>query len=169
MQVRREIARGRRRRRRPIGDVDARGAQAGEARARDPFVGVVERDDDPGDAGRDQRVGARRRVAVVGAGLERAVRGGAAGPVAGVAQRRDLGVRTGRERSGRALADDLAVAREHAADPGLGAVRRRAARASVERPCASASSSRTVPSRIRARGAAIATRRGNDDAERHAP
>ena len=48
----------------------------------DPRVGVLGGDHHAGDAGRDQRLGAGRRRAGVGAGLERDVGGGAARPLA---------------------------------------------------------------------------------------
>ena len=49
-------------------------------------IGILERDDDPGDARLDQRLGARRRAPLVRAGLERDVGGRAAGAVAGRAR-----------------------------------------------------------------------------------
>ena len=55
-------------------DLDAGLAQPGEALARRPSpVGIAGGADHPGDAGVDQRVGARRLAAVVAAGLERDV------------------------------------------------------------------------------------------------
>ena len=50
---------------------------AGEAAPVHGVVGIAQRRDDAGDAGGDQRVGARRRAAMVRAGFERDVRGGA--------------------------------------------------------------------------------------------
>ena len=55
-------------------------------------VRVFDGDDDLGNAGVDQRIAARRRAAVVRAGFERDVGGGAAGRGAGGAQRHDFGV-----------------------------------------------------------------------------
>ena len=75
MQIRREVVRSAAAVPTPVAHLDARAAQPGEAPARDPFVGIADGDDDPGDAGLDQRLGARRRVAVVVARFERAVRG----------------------------------------------------------------------------------------------
>ena len=71
----------------PTSTVDAGGAQP--VRARDRATrgsGSSTRDDDPAHAGGDQRLGARRGVAVVVARLERDVGGGAARAVAGVAR-----------------------------------------------------------------------------------
>jgi hypothetical protein len=96
---------------------DPRVLQPADAPPRDPAVGVVEREHHVLDAGCHERLGARRRVAVVVARLEGDVGGRPTGPVAGGAQRRDLGVRPVRVGTGGALADDLAVAHEHAADP----------------------------------------------------
>ena len=79
-------------------------------------VGVLDRDDDAPDAGGDERVGTRTGAAVVGAGLERDVRGRAAAPVTGRVQRFDLGVRAAR-RLRRALADDDTVPHEDTTDP----------------------------------------------------
>ena len=84
----------------------------------------------PADARVDERLRARRRVAVVVAGLERDVRGRTTSAVPGVAQRRDLGVQPTRVRTGRARADDLAVAHDHAPDPRV----RRASRSGRARP-----------------------------------
>ena len=84
---------------------------AAPPRARDLGVGVEHPDHDAGDAGVDQRLGTRRRVAVVVAGLERRVGGCVPGPIAGRGERRDLGVRPDRERSRRAAAHHLAVTR----------------------------------------------------------
>ena len=114
------------------GHLDARVEQAGDAAARDPRVGIFECDDDPRDAGLDQRVGARRRAPVVRTGLERDVRGRAAGPIARVAQRHDLGVRPA-GRFGCAAAGDLAVAHDDAADPWVGCAAAASAGAGIQR------------------------------------
>jgi hypothetical protein len=117
MQIRREIALG-------AGgahiaaDLDAGIAQPRQPPPGDPFVGIDDRDDDACDAGLDQRFGTRRRVPVVVTGLERAVRGCAERPGAGLSQGCDLRVRPGGERSGRAFPDDLALARQDTADGG---------------------------------------------------
>ena len=52
-------------------DVDAGGPQPGDALAGDRGVGIFDANHDAGDTGRDQRIGARRRAAVVRARLER--------------------------------------------------------------------------------------------------
>ena len=85
--------RGERRRARVGAGTDAdvdRDARASRSRAmpaaRDLRVGIGERDDDPGDAGVDERVGAGRRAAVVRARLEGHVGGGAPGPLTGGAR-----------------------------------------------------------------------------------
>ena len=101
------------------GDHIERGvAQPRKPAPRDLRVGIADRNDNSGHPGLDQRRGARRRVAVMVTGLERAVGGRAPGPVARRAQRRDLGMRPGGKRTGGAFADDLALARQHAADGG---------------------------------------------------
>ena len=98
-------------------------------------VGILERDHDPGDAGVDERVDARRRC---GPGAQHGssvvYSGGAAGAVAGLAQGLDLGVgAAGRLRG--ALADDLAVAHDDARRPtGWARSRRRAVSPERERP-----------------------------------
>ena len=69
-------------------DVDAGGAQPRQALAGDLRKGVADGDDDAADAGVDQRVAARRRAAVVGAGFERDPGGGAAQVGAGRPARR---------------------------------------------------------------------------------
>ena len=55
------------------GDLNARGAQCFKAMAGDGGVGVDGGGDDAGEAGFDQRIGARRRAASDAAGLERDV------------------------------------------------------------------------------------------------
>jgi len=79
---------------------------------------VVGADHDPGDRGGEDRVGARRLAALVGAGLEREVQrrsGRIAAAAAAVGERRDLGVQLA-ERLMAALADRLAVAHDHRPD-----------------------------------------------------
>ena len=119
-------------------------------------VGILERGDDTRDAGRDQRVGARRRAPVVRARLERDVGGRAAGAVAGLGQRADLGV--GAARAARSRPRPTISPSRTSTQPthGLGAVRRRAA-APAASACSIASSSRMVPPSGRPAG------RGNDD------
>ena len=88
------------------------------------------------DPGRQDRVGARRLAALVGAGLERHVqrrprRLVTAGPA--VLQRRHLGVRAA-ELGVEALADHLAVAHQHRADQRVRADPAAAALGQLERP-----------------------------------
>ena len=80
-------------------DGDAGGLEPRRAAAGDERVRVAQGDDDAADAGGDERVGARRRAAVVRARLERDVDGRAADVDAarrGIAQRHHLGVRAAR-------------------------------------------------------------------------
>ena len=72
-------------------------AQPAKPRPSTTRVRIAGGDDDPSDAGVDDRARARRRAAEVVAGLERAHDGGAAGAVARRAQRHDLGVRRPRD------------------------------------------------------------------------
>ena len=58
----------------------------------DAGVGVGERGDDPGDARLDQRIGAGRRDAMMGARLQRDMGGGALGERTGLLQGADLGM-----------------------------------------------------------------------------
>ena len=73
----------------------------------DARVGVLDGAHHAGDAGLQDRVGARRRAAVMRAGLERDVHGLAARPLAGQRQHLGLGVRPA-ARLGAAARDDLA-------------------------------------------------------------
>ncbi len=82
-------------------------------------VGVGHGCDDARHARGDERVGAGAGTAGVGAGFEGDVGGGAGGAVARLLERGDLGVRATRTFVP-ALADDLPVAHEHAADQGVG-------------------------------------------------
>ena len=95
-------------------DVDAGRAQDVEASCRFR-VRVTGAGDDFRHARRDERVGARRRRAVVGTRLHRHVQRRAARAPARRLQRDDLGVRAALPLVP-ALADDLAVAHEHGAD-----------------------------------------------------
>ena len=106
------------------GHVDPCSAEAGDALPGDVGIGVLDGDDDPGDAGLDERVGARRRAAVVRAGLEGDIGGAAPGPVGPVG---DGGLECdgfGMPAAGRlggALGDHRSGAvGEHAADPRVG-------------------------------------------------
>ncbi len=67
-------------------DHDAGFRHAPMAGTRDLGIGVDQRRDHARDAGRDDRVGARGRLAVMRAGFERHVQRGAAGRVAGTAR-----------------------------------------------------------------------------------
>ena len=97
-------------------DLDALVAQDAQAAPRGVLAWIVRGDDQPCDAGLPDRIRARRRAAVVAAGLERHVQGGATQiPVAGGADRLDLGV--GRsELLVKALPEDLVVAADDRAD-----------------------------------------------------
>ena len=90
-------------------DRDARLAQPGIAAAADPRVRVFERGDDPGHARCEDRIGAGRRLAVVGARLERDVERRSLGRRAGRLERDALGVRPP-ARLRDALGDDAAIA-----------------------------------------------------------
>ena len=83
-------------------------------------VRVLHRRDDPRDAGRDDRLGAGRRLADMRAGLERHVEGRAARRLARLGDRDRLGMRPPARR-GDAAADDYAVLDQNGAD---GRVRR---------------------------------------------
>ena len=73
-------------------DHDAGFRHAPMAGTRDLGIGVDQRRNHARDAGRDDRVGARGRLAVMRAGFERHVQRGAAGRVAGTRERLGLGV-----------------------------------------------------------------------------
>ena len=73
-------------------DHDARFGHPPMAGARDLRIGIDQRGDHPRDAGRDDGVGAGRRLAVMRAGLERHVERRAARGGAGAAQRLGLGM-----------------------------------------------------------------------------
>ena len=82
-------------------------------------IGVLDRDDDPGDTGRRECLDARGRAPVVVAGLERDVDGRAPRAVTGGGEGFDLGVGTTR-RLRRTRPDDLPVAHHDTADPRVG-------------------------------------------------
>ena len=99
-------------------DRNARRAQPRMAFAGDFGIGVLERRYDARNARRDDSVGARRRLAVVRAGLQRDVQRGAARRRAGAPQCLDLGM--GPATSLRpAAADNDAVLDDHRADGGV--------------------------------------------------
>jgi hypothetical protein len=100
-------------------DGDPGGTEDFDSPAGDLVVGVENGDDHPAHAGLDERRGARRRAALVGAGFERDIDGGAPGPVAGLAEGVDLGVRLAGPVV-KASADRQPVRRDdEAADPGV--------------------------------------------------
>jgi hypothetical protein len=68
-------------------------AQERVAASRDPGIRILDRADHPGDAGGQDRLGAGRRAAVMGAGLQGDVEGRAAGGLAGGRERQRLPVR----------------------------------------------------------------------------
>ena len=78
---------------RPDQDFDARIAQQAEPSSRDARVRIFQRADDARDAGGDDRLGARRREAVMRARLQRDVKRRAARGGAGFIERASLGVR----------------------------------------------------------------------------
>ena len=102
--------------------LDAGAAQAVDAAVRGARVGIERSGDHPRHARRDQRLAARRRGAVVIAGLERDVGSGAADVVAGrgrSVQRLDLGM--GRAFGPvEAFAQGARAAHEDGADAGVG-------------------------------------------------
>lgn len=95
-------------------------AEAGYALATDAGVGVFHGGDDAGDSGGDQRVGAGTGSALVAAGFQRHVGGGAVGPGAGFVKGNDLGVVQGAIYMMSAT-DDFAAADKDATDGGVGA------------------------------------------------
>ena len=113
--------------------VDSRLTQYRHAAAGDVRVRVLYRNDDPGDPGREYRVGARRRVAGYGARFERHVERRTGRPRPRLRDGVDLGV-------GSAVSlvetrpHDLAVTDYHRADDRIGAGRPAAALRQLERP-----------------------------------
>ena len=98
---------------------DARRAQSFHAIAAHLGIGIAHRRHHARHARFDQRVGARRRAAVVAAGFERDIDGGAACLRSGRAQRVGLGMRlAGADMP--AFADDGAVPDDDTADAGIG-------------------------------------------------
>jgi hypothetical protein len=81
-------------------------------------IGVLQRRDDARNAGRNDGVGAWRRLTMVRAGFERHIERGAARHRAGAPQRLDLGMRSA-SGLGPAAADDFAVLDDHRADRGI--------------------------------------------------
>ena len=100
-------------------DGDAAPAQPRRAAAAHARIGIAHAEDDAAHAGREDGVGARRRAAVVVAGLERDVQRRAAAARAGITQRFDLTVRT----AGAAMvaaSDDPPAGDDHGADRRIG-------------------------------------------------
>jgi hypothetical protein len=95
-------------------------------------IGVGHRHDDACHAGRDQRVGARRRAAVMAAGFQRHIDGCTTRRFAGRPQCVYLGVRFAGTYMP-ALADHPAVAHDDAADPRIGRGRPQSPRGEPER------------------------------------
>ena len=100
------------------GDRDPGSAQHREPLPRHPRVAVLDGADHAGDAGGDQRLGAGRGAAVMGAGLERDIGGGAARQLPGLGQRQGFGMGPP-ARLGPAAPDDPAALHDHAADGGV--------------------------------------------------
>ena len=116
----------------PQVDPDPGGAQRGGAAGRDR-VGVGHGDDHPGDPGLDERGAAGAGAAGVVAGFQSDDGGAALGPLPGLRQGDDLGVRPAGVRV-EALPHDLAVVVEqHAADHRVGAGRAEPARRQLDR------------------------------------
>ena len=98
-----------------FGDVNTRRLQAGDALSGNERVGVAAGDDDAGDASGNQRVGTGRGAALMRAGFEADVGGGATGGGARFAQGVRFGVRlTGADV--KAFADGFTAFDDHAAD-----------------------------------------------------
>ena len=100
-------------------DRDAGGFERGKAAAGNAGIGIFERHDRARDPGPHQRVGAGAGLALMGAGLQGHVAGGALRAGAGAGQRLGLGVGPAAG-LGPAAAGDPAVADEHAADRRVG-------------------------------------------------
>ena len=103
-------------------DLDPRVAQGRDAAPEDAGVGVAHPDHHPGDAGVDDRFGARGGAAVMRAGLERRVERGPLGLTAGDRriQRDHLGVRTARWRRRPFEGSTALGGHDDAAHPGIG-------------------------------------------------
>ena len=99
--------------------LDSRLFEQGVAATRDPRVGVFEGDDGARDAGLHQCLGARAGLAVMGAGFQGGVAGGALRAIAGAGERLGLGMGPAAG-LGPATADDPSVLYEHAADRRVG-------------------------------------------------
>src|SRR6185369_7105606 len=100
-------------------DVDPGRPQPLETAPGDPRIGIAVAGHDLGDPRRDHRVSARRRAAVVRAGLQGHIERRAARPLSGVAERLDLGMRTA-DLAMPAAADDLVPLHENGTDHRIG-------------------------------------------------
>ena len=132
-------------------DLDSGGAQPFDTAARDR-ARIAHRDDHARDAGRDDRIGARRRFAVMRARLERDVHRRATRALAGRSSAVDFGVRLAVARM-KSFADDLAAGNDNGADH---RVRRRlvptrAPRARVLAACTVGRARRGRPAALRRR------------------
>src|SRR6185369_4697173 len=99
-------------------DDDARAAKLAQPATADDLVGILASDDRSTNARANQRIGARRRAALVSVRLERHVRGGASRLRSGRRQRHGFGMRT----AGAPVVttgDLTAVADEDATDGGI--------------------------------------------------
>jgi hypothetical protein len=103
----------------PLLHRDAGIAQAIQAGAIHAGIGVAQGDNDAGDAGRDQRIGARRRAAPVAARLQRDIGRRPARRSTRHGQGGGFGMRAAAG-SGEAAADHQAVTDDDAADRGVG-------------------------------------------------
>jgi len=101
------------------GNFDASGPKPGNSLPADARIGIDHGHDNAPHAGGDQRIGARPGAAMVTAWFQRDVRSGTASPRACLLEGNDLGV-VELVVEMRTLADDLAVAHQHAADLGIG-------------------------------------------------
>jgi hypothetical protein len=96
-------------------DSDAGGAQLGVALTRDFRIGILDRSDDAGNAGSDDGVGARRRLAEMRTGLERDVKRRAPRRLTGAPQRFGLCMRAAAG-LGPAAPDDRTILHHDRAD-----------------------------------------------------
>jgi len=117
-------------------DGDAGGAQLGMALAAHARIGILDRRDDPGDAGLDDGLGAGRRAAVVGTRLQRDIHRRAAGRLAGPIECHALGMRAPAGMGHAAPDDERArgrVSHDDGTDGGVGGGMTEVARAEGER------------------------------------
>ena len=98
-----------------FGHGNAGGAQHGMATATDAGIGVCDAGDDAGNASQNQRLGAGRGLAVVGAGFKRDIGGGPARGIACLCKRHAFSMRT-TAGLGDAAPNDAAIPHDHAAN-----------------------------------------------------